>query len=237
MVKPTLHLISFKNHDICQQLLLEEALLRATNQNWCILNHGAPPRIVMGISGQVEKFVDLKKLEASPLPILKRYSGGGTVIVDEDTCFVSFIFQKDIHPFPCYPEPILRWSEKLYQEAFAIPKFHLRENDYVIDKKKCGGNAQYIKKDRFVHHTTFLWDFKKRYMDYLCHPEKTPQYRLGRDHGNFLCRMKDYLPEKEIFFERLIQVLQSRYELKKISFEDVSPLLLGSHRTVTSRIR
>ena len=40
---------------ILQQLQLEEALLRATTDNWFILNEGTPdPTIVMGVSGYGE---------------------------------------------------------------------------------------------------------------------------------------------------------------------------------------
>jgi len=236
MPKETLHLITLTDHDIHEQLLLEEALLRTTEKNWCILNHGSPPRIVMGISGKPEHLVDLDKVASSPVPIIKRYSGGGTVIVDSDTLFVSFIFQKNIHSFPCYPEPILRWSEKFYQEAFDIPDFQLRENDYVIGEKKCGGNAQYIKKNRFVHHTTFLWDFKQTQMDYLLHPQKTPIYRAGRSHDAFLCRLKDYLPSEQTFFQGIHQTLQKRYHLSELPFSSVSSLLSGDHRKTTAQV-
>ena len=151
-----INILHLKGTPIFDQLQIEEALLRANGENWCLINEGSPPSIVMGISGKSEELIDHKQIQSAPLPIIKRFSGGGTVVVDDDTLFVSFIFQKEVHDFPCYPEPILRWSEQFYQEAFSIPEFHLLENDYVIGKHKCGGNAQYIKKHRFVHLTTFL---------------------------------------------------------------------------------
>ena len=236
MSKEKLHLLRLQNHDIHEQLLLEEALLRTTDQNWCILNHGSPPRIVMGISGKPEKLVDTSKMASAPIPLIKRYSGGGTVIVDSDTLFVSFIFQKEIHSFPCYPEPILRWSEKFYQEALGIPDFQLRENDYVIGEKKCGGNAQYIKKNRFVHHTTFLWDFNPSHMDYLLHPEKTPKYRGGRSHNAFLCKLNDFLPSEESFFKGIQTALSHRYDLQETPLHVLTPLLEGEYRKTTKQV-
>ena len=233
---PKIHLLTLKNHDIQEQLLLEEALLRTTDKNWCILNHGSPPRIVMGISGKPHDLINMNKIAEEPIPLIKRYSGGGTVIVDANTLFVSFIFQKDVHSFPCYPEPILRWSEKFYQEALPIPNFELRENDYVIGEKKCGGNAQYIKKSRFVHHTTFLWDYTSSKMDYLLQPRKTPEYRSGRSHEAFLCRMKDHLPSEEAFFSGIRSTLTNYYGVEAISYEALSPLLAGTHRKTTTLI-
>ena len=45
-------LLRMRQVPILQQLRLEEALLRADDANWCIINDGsATPAIVMGISG------------------------------------------------------------------------------------------------------------------------------------------------------------------------------------------
>ena len=46
-------------------------------------------------------------------------------------------------------------------------QFSLRENDYVLGAHKIGGNAQSIVKGRWVHHTSFLWDFDPAKMRYL----------------------------------------------------------------------
>src|SRR5204862_7928721 len=100
---------------------------------------------------------------------------------------------KETHPFS-FPEPIMRWNGELFESAFKLPGFCLRENDYVIGDQKCGGNAQYIRKERFLHHTSFLWDFCHNKMDLLQNPKKTPPNRLGRAHDDFLCRMKDFFP-------------------------------------------
>lgn len=232
----TLNFLHLKNTPIFKQLQIEEALLRLTQENWCIVNEKAPSSIVMGISGKIQEHINLEKLKTTPIPLIKRYSGGGTVIVDANTLFVSFVFQKKSHDFPCYPQPILQWSETLYKEALDIPHFHLRENDYVIGDDKCGGNAQYIQKERFVHHTTFLWDFDSKMMEFLLHPPKTPEYRKGRSHDAFLSRLKEFLPSKEDFFHRLKKTLSSRYQLKDASLNSLLPLLNQSHRKATTLI-
>ena len=221
---------------IFDQLKIEEALLRANEDNWCVINEGSEPAIVMGISGNPKKLIDLQKFHAAPLPIIKRFSGGGAVIVDKATLFVSFIFQQRMHEFPCYPEPIFRWSEEFYREALSIPQFHLRENDYVIDKCKCGGNAQYIKKHRFVHHSTFLWDYKKQHMDYLLYPPQVPTYRGTRAHSTFLCRLNSFFSSKNHFVSCIKKTLSSKYTVCETSFKEISPILQIPHRRVTSLI-
>lgn len=74
--------------------------------------------------------------------------------------------------------------------------FALRENDYVVGDHKCGGNAQGISRDRFVHHTSFLWDFSDANMALLRMPAKVPDYRSQRAHTDFLCKLKDNLPSQ-----------------------------------------
>ena len=181
-----MNLLHLKNYPILKQLQLEEALLKADSRNFCIINEGSPPAIVMGISGKVEEIIDSKKHAQWGIPLIKRFSGGGTVVVDEETLFVSFLCQKELHEFAPYPEPIMRWTEGIYKEAFGLEAFHLRENDYVIGERKCGGNAQYLRKERWLHHTTFLWDYNPALMNLLLHPKKTPKYREGRGHEAFL---------------------------------------------------
>ena len=232
----TVNFLQLQNVPISEQLQFEEALLRLTDENWCIINEGSPPSIIMGISGNPEELINASMMEKSPVPLIKRYSGGGTVIVDNNTLFVSFIFQKKIHDFPCFPEPILRWSESFYQKALGIPDFQLRENDYVIGKHKCGGNAQYIQKHRFVHHTTFLWDFDPSNMDYLLYPKKSPKYREGRPHEQFLCRLKNFLPSKPYFITQVVKELKTSYTVKKTSLNPLIPLLKMPHRKTTTHV-
>lgn len=228
-----IHLLHLHNYPIFEQLRLEEALLRADMRNWCIINEGSTPAIVMGISGKPHELVDQRQQSINKVPIIKRFSGGGTVVVDEDTLFVTFIFQKDSHDFPCYPEPIHNWAGDLYQSIFNM---RLRENDYVIGEKKCGGNAQYIKKDRWLHHTSFLWNFKSELMEYLLHPKKTPSYREGRPHHEFLCQLSDHFPSKEAFISELKANLAMRYPVKEMNLEEASEALAEPHRQTTAFI-
>ncbi len=226
------HLIHLKNTPIFSQLQLEEALLREDTRNFCLINEGTSPAIVMGISGKPEELIDLPKARAFGIPIIKRFSGGGTVIVDEDTLFITFICQKNSHPFPAYPEPILKWSASLYSQAF--PFISLKENDYVIEDKKCGGNAQYIKKERWLHHTSFLWNFKPSHMQLLLHPKKTPSYRKERPHTDFLTQLSFHAPSKETWVTTFKEILKLNYSVIETSLDTLS--LSTSHRQTTTLI-
>ena len=215
------NVLRLKSYPIYQQLILEEQLLRSDTGNWCLINEGSTPAIVMGISGKKEELIDCSKASANQIPLIKRFSGGGTVFVDEGTLFVTFICQKQLHDFPAYPEAIMKWTEQLYAQALRHPEFRLKENDYVIGDKKFGGNAQYIKKDRWLHHTSFLWDYSPERMDHLLHPKKTPSYRAGRRHEEFLCRLSEYFTDKEELIRRIVTEIGNRFPLKEVALEDV----------------
>ncbi len=196
-----MHLVELNNCFIQDQLHLEEKLLREEKDQYCLLNTGSAPAIVMGISGKAPLLIHE---EQNTLPILRRFSGGGTVVIDENTIFVTFICNKASHPFPAYPEPILRWAHSML--APLTPGLELRENDFVIGEKKCGGNALYIKKDRWLLHTSFLWDFDPQKMSLLKYPPKTPIYRQGRSHEEFICRLSDHLPCRTTWLSHLRQM-------------------------------
>jgi lipoate-protein ligase A len=228
-----MNILHLKNFPIYKQLQLEEALLRLDDDNYCIINEGSAPAIVMGISGKPQELIHQENLTKDPILVMKRFSGGGTVVVDEETIFISFICSRDLHDFPLYPEPILRWSEQIYKEAVQLPLFSLRENDYVIGMRKFGGNAQYIRKDRWLHHSTLLWNYKKERMDLLLHPKKTPNYRENRSHEEFLTRLSEHLPNKEDFLLSLKKTLAKRYPTKEISLDTIASIQEKPHRKST----
>jgi lipoate-protein ligase A len=59
------------------------------------MKDGEPPQtkptIVLGIGGKAAKLVQLEHVAKDGVPLLRRFSGGGTVIVDQDSLFVTFI--------------------------------------------------------------------------------------------------------------------------------------------------
>ncbi len=233
-----LHLIHLHQVPVFEQLQLEEALLRADQRNWCLLNTGTEPAIVLGISGNPAELIHEQERQKHQVPMIRRFSGGGTVVVDQSTCFVTFIFNQESLPIEPFPAPILRWTEKLYQPLFAGLDFNLRENDYTIGHLKCGGNAQYLTKGRWLHHTTFLWDYAPHLMECLTLPKKTPTYRQQRPHSDFLCKLKDHLPlnTPQEFLHSIQQHLNILFKIQPIPHTTAQQLLNLPHRKSTKII-
>jgi len=198
----TMEPIILENVSIEKQLEMEKNLLDKETRSFLLINLGPPKAIVMGSSQKEEEVIHLEK--ASKIPIIRRFSAGGCVMLDKDTIMVTFIMNKKEVGIDLFPLSIMKWTEKFYQNCLSIPSFSLVDNDYAIENKKVGGNAQYIKKDRFLHHSSFLWDYNKEHMDVLKHPPKEPCYRKGRPHHEFLTTLRPHLT-KEAFIEAISQ--------------------------------
>ncbi|KAI3841666.1 hypothetical protein MKW92_040738 [Papaver armeniacum] len=220
---PLMNLVRFKGIPILEQLQLEEKLLRTSSET--------------GVSSMMELILQqlswecLGKFLLLPLIfnsyiiaflLLKGLQGGGTVIVDQGTIFVTFICNRiDVPGVQPYPQPIMSWSGLLYDEVFQeIGYFHLRENDYVFGNCKFGGNAQSITKNRWIHHTSFLWDYETKNMAYLKQPRRIPKYRSERNHLEFICRMKEYMP-RSAFIEKTLSSVGSRFLVEPTNLEAI----------------
>lgn len=78
----------------------------------------------------------------------------------------------------------------------------------MIGDQKIGGNAQAISGGRWLHHTSFLFDYRDELMALLKTPPKAPQYRLNRSHGDFVTRLCDISADREAFVTGIIQSVE-----------------------------
>eukprot|EP00981_Chlorochromonas_danica_P008183 scaffold2042_cov175-Ochromonas_danica.AAC.5 len=141
--------------------------------------------------------------------------------------FFLFVQAADV-PCPAYPRDIMSWTETIYQPVFQAllprdaPKFALREHDYVLGERKIGGNAQSITKGRWIHHTSFLWDYTPENMNYLQMPAKRPAYRSDRSHSDFLMPLSRHLPSTDSLSQQLVSSLQRDHQVDFMSEEEVN---------------
>lgn len=231
-----LNLIRLKNYPILHQLQLEEALLRADSRNWCILNEGSPEAIVMGISGRVHELINQKVYVKAPVPVIKRFSGGGTVFVDHNTCFVTMICNHASTSVAPFPDQVLRWNAALYHDFLKDHGFIIQANDYALNDRKFGGNAQYLSKGRWLHHSSLLWDFNPKNMEVLKMPPKIPDYRKARPHSDFLCTLKDCLDSPEALFNKILHQLTQFFQIKEVKLNEVDDIMHLPHRRSTEEI-
>lgn len=233
-MKPDIHFLKLDRWPIYKQLQLEEALLRADDRNWCVINEGSTDAIVMGISGKPGELINQERFQKKPVPVIRRFSGGGCVYIDHDTLFVTLILNQDSAPPQPFPQQILCWTKELYQPLINHPSFCVRENDYVIGEHKFGGNAQYIIKKRWLHHTSLLWNYCLEKMNHLSLPSKRPEYRENRSHSDFLCTLKPLFESRPHFWTQWEDSLSGFFDVKKTAVDDAEYILTKPHRKATT---
>lgn len=196
---PPLCCLLFENYPIFEQLQIEEYLFRASSKDYLLINYGSSDAIVLGRTNCVDQLIDNKTPFQRKIPLIRRYSAGGTVLVDSKTLFTSLILSKSTlmqnfpHFFPeneIYPENLTKWHFKLTQPLFDGLPFHLNEQDLCLEEKKIAGQAQAFARKRVVHHSTFLIDYDLEKMQRLKMPSKQPKYRQRRTHEDFLCSIE-----------------------------------------------
>ena len=229
MERPTLSIVRLHRMPIFQQLQLEEALFRAAEGNWCLINEGTTPAVVMGISGSLDGLSP-----GCPFPVIRRFSGGGTVVVDEETVFFSLILNSSDLLCPSTPHDVMKWSLDLLHPAFVPNELCLEEQDYVLDGQKVGGNAQSFSKGRLVHHTSFLWSWQEERMSMLSIPRRQPAYRAQRGHSSFCNRLSKYFSSRARFVRALVDSVESAFDCREASKEDACISLSVSHRKAVS---
>ncbi|KAH8060044.1 lipoate-protein ligase [Aureococcus anophagefferens] len=155
-----------------------------------------------GPERQARAALDEAKLRAAPwrASASSAVHAGGTVVVGGGTVVASLVVRKDDAPCEPFPRDIMAWTEGVYAAAFGSvlkpgAAFSLRADDYVLGgDRKVGGNAQCISKDKWIHHTSFLWDYDPEHMAFLA-AAKRP-VRGDRDHGAFLSRLRDHVADE-----------------------------------------
>ena len=258
MRRPPACLLRLRNVPILRQLRMEEALFRADARSWLIINewsadggtcslsgetHSAADSvaIVLGISGKPEELVHTERAAAAGVPLIKRFTGGGTVIVDTNTLFVSFIAAAEALPeVGAYPEPILRWTSDVYADALercGVEGFATHANDYCLGDRKFGGNAQSISGKRWLHHTSLLWDYEPERMSLLQLPTRRPAYRADRPHGDFVRGLAaGGVPDRSALLDAIVAAASDRLELHTVGVDAVAEAMRTQHRRVTTLI-
>lgn len=181
-----------------ENLACDEALL-----DWCESGEGAgclrfwespEPFVVVGYANKVATEVNVAACEARKIPILRRCSGGGTVMQGPGCLNYTLVLPitKDgpLHNIPVANQFIMRrnraaieWVIGNRQSVIAV-RGH---TDLAIGGRKFSGNSQRRRKHFLLFHGTFLLNFDLAIIgDLLRMPSKEPDYRESREHADFL---------------------------------------------------
>jgi lipoate-protein ligase A len=179
---------------LAENLALDEALLLGMEANpvgeILRLWQCPAPAVVLGAGCRLAEDVNELACQSDSVPILRRSSGGGTVLLGSGCLLFSLVLSYD-------RSPLLREIRSSY--CYILGRLHdaladlLPEitcagtSDLAADGFKFSGNAQQRKRNHLLHHGTLLYAFDIEAMSrYLRLPARQPDYRSGRTHEAFV---------------------------------------------------
>ena len=200
-----------------ENLALDEALLELAHEGLttapCVRTWMATePAVVLGSSSRVDEEVDLEACSAAGVRVVRRPSGGATVVVGPGCLMWSVITP---HPagvpsieavHAAILEPLASALNETLSPGVALSPIAMHagwrvarrgtsdlavsvEHDAV--ERKVSGNALRVRRHGVLYHGTLLDRFDLGLVGkVLRHPPREPDYRSQRSHGDFLANLQ-----------------------------------------------
>ena len=225
-----------------QNLACDEALI-----DWCeqghdqeILRFWESPEyfVVLGYSNRISSEVNLPSCQAKHIPVLRRCSGGGTVLQGPGCLNYSLVLKiGNWAPLKSITETngfVMRCHQEALEPIIGAETEIQGCTDLALGRLKFSGNAQHRKRRFLLFHGTFLLHFDIALADLLLPlPSRQPSYRQNRFHGDFLTNLnvpasviKDALRKtwnvtdklEHVSLERIDDLVERRYGTAEWSF-------------------
>jgi lipoate-protein ligase A len=193
-----------------ENLACDEALLAgaeaghtpATLRFWMATRHF----VVVGYGNDATREVELNFCRAEGIPVLRRCSGGGTVLQGPGVLNYALVLSAQSPPCDSITS-----TNRAIMERHRVALSHLTgrpvsiegHTDLAIEGRKFSGNAQRRGRRFLLFHGSFLLDLDLKLMERaLRMPSRQPDYRASRTHAAFVmnlhipaARLKEKLQE------------------------------------------
>jgi lipoate-protein ligase A len=126
------------------------------------------PSVIYGRNQNPFKEINLSYATQQQIPVIRRISGGGTVIHDLGNINFTYITTSLTHlnDYQYFLQPIVTVLNKLGISTTFVPKCHI-----YLDDKKISGNAQTFYQNKVLHHGTILFHADLNQAHKLLHKE------------------------------------------------------------------
>lgn len=179
-------------------------------------------KVVLGSGNKVDTEVIEASCKKNGIPVLKRYGGGGTVLLHPKCVIVSYgTWVKS----PFNNSVYFRLINEAVIDALANkwPIFsdlsHAGISDIAYKDKKICGTSMFRSRNYLLYQASILIETNIEEIEtYLSHPSKEPDYRKGKSHRDFLTSLNEIDSSAQVSFvkEQLESQLQKELNKKLI---------------------
>ena len=162
------------------------------------------PFVVLGRSGKAEAEVDPAACEANGIPILRRSSGGGTVLQGPGCLNYALALSLELRPELANVAASYAIILSRIADVLGLQGVEVRGSDILHGGRKVSGNAQRRTRGWLLHHGTLLHGLNVRLIEgFVLEPRRQPCHRNGRPHREFLTNLPI---SAEVLKERVARV-------------------------------
>ena len=151
------------------------------------------PAVIVGRSNEIEREVNVDACVAANIPILRRCSGGGAVVLGAGClCYSLYLpldtTQRQLGVSVVTAAIMHRLATALSTQTRPVTVHGV--SDLVVEGRKFSGNSQRWRRRSLLHHGTVLYDFPlETVARYLQFPSRIPDYRGQRGHLEFVANL------------------------------------------------
>ena len=214
-----------------ENLACDEALLDLCEAggNDELLRLWVPPQyfVVIGYANKAATEVNLPYCREHAIPVLRRCTGGGTVLQGPGVLNYSLILRIDdsgpFHSIHATNQFILERHRDALASLVQAPVEWRGQTDLAIGGLKFAGNAQRRRRRFLLFHGSFLLGLDIGLIEkVLPQPSRQPEYRANRSHADFLTNLD--VPDHAIK-AALSHVWDATAPLDRIPFDQIACLV------------
>ena len=171
-----------------QERRLFEAFEAGAVGHHCVTWESTESVVVVGRNTVVADYVVVEACLADGVPVLRRFSGGGAVVLAPGCLNYAIAISLVSHPSLADVARSLEFILGRTATALGIPDLAMAgEADLALHDRKVSGNAQRRGRRAMLHHGTLLYAFDATLASrYLREPSRQPAYRRRRQHMEFI---------------------------------------------------
>jgi lipoate-protein ligase A len=188
--------------------------------------------VVVGYANKVATEVHQGFCGVNTIPILRRCTGGGTVLQGPGVFNYALILRMTeagpLGTISATNDFILQRLSAALGASLKAPVASCGQTDLAIGGLKFCGNAQRRKKSFLIFHGSFLLHLDLDFLEKILPlPSKQPDYRFSRSHSDFLMNLK--VPSS-VLKESLRKAWKASAPLAEIPYQRIASLARDKYR-------